>query len=65
MKIYYALITDYAGTPVLRLPYTATAKHSAFIAKEYLDKCPPAGGFKITFEFIKPTAIASLLNQGA
>lgn len=65
MKVYYAIITDYLGQQVLKLQYTATAKHAAFLAQQYIDYCPPAAGFKIQLQVIKPNHIVELLNQGA
>jgi hypothetical protein len=65
MKIYFALITDYLGKPVQQLAYTATVKHSAFLAKEYIDHVPPACGFIICKRYIDAKEIAKLLNQGA
>ena len=65
MKIYFALITDYLGKPVQQLAYTATAKHSAFLAQEYIDHVPPACGFKIGIKYVDAKEIAKLLNQGA
>ena len=62
MKVYYATITDYQGKEVLVLEYTATAKHSAFLAKQYIDYCPPAAGFKICMRILKATDIVRLLN---
>ena len=65
MKIYFALITDYLGKPVQQLAYTATAKHSAFLAQEYIDHVPPACGFTICKKYVDAKEIAKLLNQGA
>lgn len=62
MKFYYAAITDYSGKEVLTLQYTATAKHAAFLAKQYIDYCPPAAGFKIRMMILKATDIVRLLN---
>jgi hypothetical protein len=45
------------------LQYTATAKHSAFIAAEFIKECPPAQGFKINKKFIDAKAVAFILNN--
>ena len=63
MKIYYATILDHLGNEVLSLKYTATAKHSAFLATEYIKKCPPAQNFKIKLIFIDSSTVADLLNN--
>jgi hypothetical protein len=65
MKIYFALINDYFGKAVVQLEYTATAKHSAFLAQQYIDHCPPAQGFTICKKYVDAKEIAKLLNQGA
>ena len=62
MQLYYALITDHKGTEVLRLKYTATAKHSAFLATKYMDSCPPAQGFKIRKIIVDASTIADIFN---
>lgn len=62
MQLYYASITDHAGTEVLRLKYTTTAKHSAFIASQYVLSCPPAAGFKIK-KYTDVSKLAELLND--
>jgi hypothetical protein len=65
MNIYFASILDHLGQPVLNLEHTATAKHSAFLATQYIKECPPAQGFKINKRFIEAKTIAYLLNKGA
>jgi len=62
MKFYFATITDYSGQAVLTLQYTASAKHSAFLAKQYIDNCPPAAGFKICMKVLNAADIVRLLN---
>ena len=64
MFIYFAIIMCHQGTQVLNLEYTASAKHSAFLAAEFIKNCPPAASFKICKRLIKPTEITRLLNQG-
>ena len=63
MFLYFAYITDYAGTPVLALEFTATAKHSAFLATQFLKSCPNAGGFTIRKRPIDAREVAKLLNK--
>jgi hypothetical protein len=63
MTLYFALILDHQGQEVLRLQWTATTKHSAFLAKEYIDSCPPAASFKITKRFIESRHMAELMNK--
>jgi len=63
MTLYFAYILDYQGAEVLRLQWTGTNRHSAFLAQQYLDSCPPAAGFKITKRFVDPNHVAKLLNQ--
>lgn len=63
MFLYFALILDHQGQEVLRLSWTATAKHSAFLAQQYLDSCPPAASFKITKRPVELKHIAQLLNK--
>jgi hypothetical protein len=62
MFLYFAVITCHQGTEVLRLEYTTTSKHSAFLAQKYIDFCPPAAGFKIRKQLIDAKQIARLLN---
>ena len=64
MFVYFAIIMCHQGTQVLNLEYTATAKHSAFLASEFINHCPPAGSFKISKRLIKSTEITRLLNKG-
>jgi hypothetical protein len=64
MFVYFAIILCHQGTQVLNLEYTATAKHSAFLALKFINHCPPAGSFKISKRLIKSTEITRLLNQG-
>ena len=63
MKMYYANITDFKGKPVLALNYTATAKHSAFLAQQFIDQCPPAQGFTISYMFITAKEVVQMLNK--
>ena len=63
MQLYYASITDHAGTEVLRLKYTATAKHSAFIASQYVLSCPPAAGFNIHKLILDNSTVADIINR--
>lgn len=63
MFLYFAYILDHQGNEVLRLDWTATAKHSAFLAQQYLNSCPPAAGFKITKRPIELRAVAQLMNK--
>ena len=53
LGLYFAAILDHKGQEVLELQYTVTAKHSAFIAGEYIKGCPPAQAFKIKKIFIE------------
>lgn len=64
MKMYYANITDFNGKAVLALNYTATAKHSAFLAQQFIDQCPPAQGFTISYVLITAKEVARMLNKG-
>lgn len=63
MTLYFAYILDHQGAEVLRLQWTATAKHSAFLAQQYLDSCPPAAKFKITKRFMDSSHMAKLMNK--
>lgn len=63
MTLYFAYILDHKGAEVLRLQWTATAKHSAFLAAEYIASCPPAASFKITKRFIESKEMARLMNK--
>ncbi len=65
MNIYFASILDYLGQEVLCLQYTASAKHSAFLASQYIKECPPAQGFRINKRFIEASTITKMLNKGA
>jgi len=62
MKVYYASIVDYQGVEILHLKYTSSAKHSAFLAQEYVKNTPPACGFKIHYRFINTNIVVDLLN---
>lgn len=63
MKIYYAAILDFFGNEILRLNYTGSAKHSAFLAQAYIKDCPYAFGFRINIAYYKAADIAKLLNR--
>ena len=64
MFLYFAIIVCHQGTYVHNLEYTVSAKHSAFLATQFINHCPPAASFKISKRLIKSTEIARLLNQG-
>jgi hypothetical protein len=64
MRLYYPVILDRKGMEVLRLKYTATAKHAAFIAEQYVRNCPPADGFKIRAITFDASTIADIMNRG-
>jgi hypothetical protein len=68
MKVYYAVIKDYKGVAVLSLPFTGSAKHSAFLALEYINSIPfwTTGNkaFDIRIMFPSPSEVAKLLNNG-
>ena len=63
MIIYYAEILDFNKMPVLSLEYTASAKHSAFLALRFIDNCPPAQGFAIKKRFIEASKVCKIINQ--
>lgn len=63
MTLYFALILDHQGAEVLRLAWTTTARHSAFLAQQYLDSCPPAASFKITKRFIDSRMVVAIMNN--
>jgi hypothetical protein len=63
MNVYYASILCHKGIEVLRLEYTVSAKHSAFLGTQYVNLCPPAGSFKINKLTIDSRHITRLLNQ--
>jgi hypothetical protein len=63
MKMYYASILDHQGTEVMSLKFTATAKHSAFLATEFVKHCPPAQSFKVKMIFVDASTVADLLNR--
>jgi hypothetical protein len=62
MDLYFAVILDYNGNVVLRLEYTCTAKHSAFLGKQYVDNCANAGSWKINKTTIDKTLIKNMMN---
>jgi hypothetical protein len=64
ITLYFAYILDYQGAEVLRLAWTTTAKHSAFLAKEYIDSCPPAASFKITKRVVDSRIVVAIMNNG-
>jgi len=64
MKVYYAVITDNNDKPVLQLQYTTSARHAAFLGKQYVDNVPPAQGFKIRMLVLDAKQIVRLLNEG-
>jgi hypothetical protein len=49
--------------PVLSLEYTTSAKHSAFLALQFIDNCPPAQGFAIRKRFLEAKTICKIINQ--
>jgi hypothetical protein len=63
MKVYYASILDYQNVEILNLKYTTSAKHSAFLAVQYVKDTPPACGFKIHFRFIDKSVVVDLMNK--
>jgi hypothetical protein len=63
MKLYYASILDYQGTEVMSLKYTATARHSAFLATEFVKYCPPAQSFKVKMITVDNNTVAELFNR--
>ena len=63
MFLYFASIVCHQGIAVHNLEFTVSAKHSAFLAIEFINNCPPAASFKISKRLIKPSEIAKLLNQ--
>jgi hypothetical protein len=62
LTIYFAQILDHQSNAIIDTPFTATAKHSAFNAIQYIDNCPPAMTFRICKRMISSKEIASLLN---
>lgn len=63
MIAYFSIILDYKGQEVMSLEWTTSAKHSAFIAKNFVDNCPPAASFKITKRFIDTHTLVNMLNS--
>ena len=63
MILYFAEILDQNKVPVLRLEYTVSAKHSAFLATEFINNCPPAQGFAIRKKFLEAKTICKIINQ--
>ena len=63
MKMYYATILDHKGKEVLNLKVTGTAKHSAFLAAQFINTCPPAQGFKINMFAVSNNTVADLINR--
>jgi len=63
MNIYFASILDHQGTDILRLEWTSSAKHSAFLATKFINECPPAQGFKINKRFLESKEITRILNK--
>ena len=61
--VYYASITDHKGLEVVNLEYTASAKHSAFLAIQFVENCPPAIGFKIHKYCVDRKGLVHLLNE--
>ena len=62
---YYASITDHKGEEVVELEYTGSAKHSAFLATQYVEHCPPAMGFNIHKIYVDNKQLAYMLNERA
>jgi len=63
MNIYFATILDHQGAEVMRLEWTSSAKHSAFLATQFINLCPPAQGFRICKRFIESKEITRILNR--
>jgi hypothetical protein len=63
VKVYYATILDHDDQPVLSLEFTATAKHSAFLGKQYVDNCPPANTFKIHMHVLDTSTVCRWMND--
>ncbi len=63
MIAYFSIILDHTGKEVMSLEWTTSAKHSAFLAKNFIDNCPPAAGFKITKRFIETKSVVAMLNS--
>jgi hypothetical protein len=47
ITLFFAELLDYSGNAIMQTQFTASAKHSAFIANEFAKSCPPCAGFKI------------------
>jgi hypothetical protein len=47
LTLYFAEILDYSNKPVMKLQYTASAKHSAMLATQFVRDVPPACSFTI------------------
>lgn len=63
LYIYFASIQDHMGNDIINTQFTATAKHSAFLALQFIDNCPPAQGFKIRKRAVTNKEIVQLLNS--
>ena len=63
MTLYFAYILDHQGAKVLRLAWTTTAEHSAFLAQQYLDSCPPAASFKIINCFMEQRLVFAISDN--
>lgn len=63
MTAYFSIILDHTGKEVMSLEWTTSAKHSAFLAKNFVDNCPPAASFKITKRFIDTSSVVAMLNK--
>jgi hypothetical protein len=47
ITLYFAEILDHTGKAILKLRYTATAKHAAFLGNKFVNEVPPASSFTI------------------
>jgi hypothetical protein len=63
LTLYFAEILDYSNKPVMKLQYTASAKHSAMLATQFVRDVPPACSFTIRKAVFKASDIAYLLNK--
>jgi len=63
IALYFASILDHNNKEVIKLEYTTSAKHSAFLAKDFIEHCPPAIGFKINKIVFDLKQVAYMANR--
>jgi hypothetical protein len=62
ITLYFAEILDYSGKAILKLRYTSSAKHAAFLGNKFINEVPPAASFAIKKVNFSLSNVAEAMN---